>query len=165
MRSKRGKREEYYELGEIIRETVEKLGIKKRLEEVRVFEVWEEAVGLRVAANAQPHRIKNGKLFVSTVNPIWAQELSLLSENIREKLNECLGDEKIKEIYFQCTSGIVRAAKKEKKTSFSGEVRLSPAEMKEIVVATKNIGDETLREAVKKVIVRDKKCKKQRPLR
>jgi len=43
---------------------------------------WEEAVGSRIARRTRPKRLVKGTLFVVASSAAWAQELSLLSENI-----------------------------------------------------------------------------------
>jgi hypothetical protein len=47
---------------------------------------WEAAVGSRIAARARPASIDRGVLYVRTATATWAQELALLSEQIRTQL-------------------------------------------------------------------------------
>lgn len=49
-------------------------------------DTWTRAVGERIAARTQPERIKDGVLLVRVASPVWAQELSLLSTTIIERL-------------------------------------------------------------------------------
>lgn len=152
------------ELGEVLKETIERLGIKKKLEEAEAFVVWEEVVGSKIAANAQPYLIKDGLLFVSAINSTWAQELSLLVFDIKEKLNQRLGGEKIREIRFQCR-GTNFKSEEDKKPAEELKAKLSPAEVKEIEAVAKTIDDKSLRETFKAVFVKDRKYKKIRSLK
>lgn len=47
---------------------------------------WEEAVGSRVARRTQPLRLDRGVLFVRVANSAWANELSLLADDILAQL-------------------------------------------------------------------------------
>ncbi len=48
--------------------------------------VWERAVGSRIAMLTQPIRLERGVLTVRVSNTSWANELSLLSDDIRRQL-------------------------------------------------------------------------------
>jgi len=50
---------------------------------------WERAVGTRIARRAQPARLEKGVLIVRVAHAAWANELSLLAEDIRRQLGEC----------------------------------------------------------------------------
>jgi hypothetical protein len=47
---------------------------------------WRDVVGERVARRTQPGKIQDGVLLVGVESPIWAQELSLLSEEVVGRL-------------------------------------------------------------------------------
>src|SRR5207247_7844848 len=51
------------------------LPIAGRVQEYRVWEVWEEAVGEAVARKARPSKIRNGRLVVIASNSAYLQEL------------------------------------------------------------------------------------------
>jgi hypothetical protein len=48
---------------------------------------WEEAVGSRIARRTQPLRVERGILYVRVANAAWANELSLLSNDILAQLH------------------------------------------------------------------------------
>lgn len=59
----------------------------KSLERAPVSEQdWEHAVGSRIARRAQPERLDKGVLIVRVAHAAWANELSLLAEDIRQQL-------------------------------------------------------------------------------
>ena len=77
----------------------------RHLSENLVFRIWEEAVGEAVARVARPVSLGNDRLRVEVSNPAWMQELHLMSEEIRAKLNEVLEGGKIEEIRFEAGQG------------------------------------------------------------
>jgi len=79
---------------------LQRLPMGKRLQEYRVWGVWEEAVGEIVARHARPSKIQKGLLFVSVSDSVWMQELQFLKEMIKEKINERLGEPVVKDIFF-----------------------------------------------------------------
>lgn len=89
-------------LGEIIRTIVEKsTGRKLPVQNVKIFEVWDRAVGQQIAKVAKPHSLQNGRLFVGTSHPTWVTELSYRREEIREKLNAAVGYTAVHDIVFR----------------------------------------------------------------
>ncbi|HXV33177.1 MAG TPA: DUF721 domain-containing protein [Gaiellaceae bacterium] len=78
-------------LGAELRRELGRLGTPGAIAEV--VEVWPEAVGDGVAANAWPARIaRDGTLHVTTSSSAWAFELTTLAETIRSRLAERLGE-------------------------------------------------------------------------
>jgi len=47
---------------------------------------WEAAVGTRIARRTQPIKLERGTLLVRTATAAWANELSLLCDNLLEQL-------------------------------------------------------------------------------
>jgi predicted nucleic acid-binding Zn ribbon protein len=66
--------------------------------ELRIWEEWDKAVGAEIAKNARPQQLRAGILWVETKHPLWATELQYRGEAIRQKLNEAVGEELVKEI-------------------------------------------------------------------
>ena len=58
---------------DVLRAMLPNVANTERLEEYRVWEIWEEAVGRLVARKAQPTKIQRGKLFVSVSNSAYLQ--------------------------------------------------------------------------------------------
>jgi predicted nucleic acid-binding Zn ribbon protein len=58
-----------------------------------VQSVWEEVVGERVAAVAQPVSERRGEVTVACADPVWAQELDLMQEQLQRGLREQLGED------------------------------------------------------------------------
>lgn len=47
---------------------------------------WQRAIGDRIAARSQPEQLRDGVLTLRVASSVWAQELSLLSSTIIERL-------------------------------------------------------------------------------
>jgi Dna[CI] antecedent, DciA len=67
---------------ETSRETTRLRGDPNRIDS----DAWRRAVGARVAERAVPERLRAGTLTVSVASAVWAQELSLLSDEIVARL-------------------------------------------------------------------------------
>ena len=63
--------------------------------------VWEEVVGERLAAAAQPVSERQGEVIVDCVDPVWAQELDLMQEPLQRGLRERLGDDAPSRLRFR----------------------------------------------------------------
>jgi predicted nucleic acid-binding Zn ribbon protein len=53
--------------------------------------VWAEAVGERIAAVARPVSERGGEVLVSCSDPVWAQELDLMQDELQGRLRDLLG--------------------------------------------------------------------------
>jgi len=87
-------------LGGVLQGVIARLGLRRELDDYRVFEAWERIVGPQIARNARPTRLDAKRLVVSVKNAVWMQELSLLREDIRLKLNEWMGREIVSEVFL-----------------------------------------------------------------
>jgi predicted nucleic acid-binding Zn ribbon protein len=52
---------------------------------------WTESVGERIAAVARPVSERSGTVLVGCSDPVWAQELDLMQEELLERLSARLG--------------------------------------------------------------------------
>jgi predicted nucleic acid-binding Zn ribbon protein len=53
---------------------------------------WESAVGGRIAAESEPVSEKAGTVVVRCSDPVWAEELELMQEELLSRLRERLGE-------------------------------------------------------------------------
>jgi predicted nucleic acid-binding Zn ribbon protein len=136
-------------LGEVLDKSLKRLDPSGRLGEYGVWPIWNETVGDTVARNAQPEKIRQGTLFVKVSSPVWMQQLQYMKDTIAEKLNQELGKEIVKNIFF--VVGNVEAKISEKK----GETRQSPAlsepQSKLAEETLTSVGDPDIRRALKRL--------------
>jgi predicted nucleic acid-binding Zn ribbon protein len=76
-------------------------GLAERLREVEIWRLWPEVAGPAVALRAQPLRIINGTLTIAVSSAAWMQELRFLVTMMKDKLNDRLGAELIREIVLR----------------------------------------------------------------
>jgi len=72
---------------------------------------WASVVGPQVAGVTQVESVRDGVLFVRVKNSVWANELTLLKEDMVRRLNLALGGRIITDIHFKA-SGLALDKKK-----------------------------------------------------
>ncbi len=104
-------------LGEVLQKSLKRIDPSGRLAEYGVWPVWNDLVGDVIARNAQPEKIRNGTLFVKVSSHVWMQQLQYMKDTITDKVNEKLGREVVKNIFFyvgEVTTTIPEISAKEK---------------------------------------------------
>ena len=87
-------------LSEVIREYVKGTSIEGKLKEVDVVQSWEELLGKTIAHYTKDIELKNKVLFVKITSSVVKNELFMMREEIRRKLNENAGEEMVSKIIF-----------------------------------------------------------------
>lgn len=87
-------------VGDILARQLKSLGIRRKLKEVSVAELWPEIVGDAVATHTEVIRCTEGKLFVRVDNAAWRQELIYQRVEFIKELNGKLGEKVVKDIHF-----------------------------------------------------------------
>ncbi|MFO7574632.1 MAG: DUF721 domain-containing protein [Bacteroidales bacterium] len=88
-------------LAEVIGDYVSEMNIDRKLKEVSVVGSWESIVGKAIASKTTSVRFRNGKLHVHLKSSVIRNELLMLRESLRTKLNEKAGEEIVKEIVIR----------------------------------------------------------------
>lgn len=88
-------------IAEVIRNYLEKTQLEGKLKEVKVVNSWEELVGKTIARRTNKLYIKNKKLYLHVNSSIVKNELLMLRETIKEKINAKAGEEIVKEIVLK----------------------------------------------------------------
>ena len=70
-------------------------------ETINISTVWVKVVGKTISKNTEIKSIKNGKITIKTVNPVWRNELILQKEDLLNRLKVEKPELKIKEIEFR----------------------------------------------------------------
>lgn len=144
-------------LGEILEKSLKRLELSTKLAEYGVWPIWNETVGPTIARNAQPERIRHGTLFVKVTSPTWMQQLQYMKEMIREKLNQRLGSEVVKNLFFVIgkveTGPVGSPVKETSPTDQLSESQLDEAELR-------SIRDPEIRRALKRLFTAHSRKKK-----
>ena len=61
---------------------------------------WPQAAGEAVARQAEPVSERDGEVTIACRTATWAQELDLLQDRLRARLNEELGEPAVKSLRF-----------------------------------------------------------------
>ncbi len=62
---------------------------------------WKDIVGEDVAEHSYPEKIRDGKLHIKVDSPVWRQQLDLLKEEIKSKIDANLENLKIEKLVFR----------------------------------------------------------------
>jgi len=71
------------------------------LEDMKLWKLWDEAVGAEIANHARPSSIKKGVLVVKVSDSVWLQELEFRAYEIIERINSALQRGAITKIRFR----------------------------------------------------------------
>lgn len=124
-------------------------------ERTRVVSAWRSIAGEQVFSHARGMALRGGELLVYVDTPIWANELSALSEHYRVAINEHLGKEAVTSIRFTVSRKVEESARIEAESAPAepqrdrvAPVPLTEEEREAVVGMGSAIKDETLRESV-----------------
>ncbi len=68
-----------------------------------IFEAWPRIIG-KLYHKVTIEKIEDDTIFLGVCHPAWAQELSLLTPVLKQKINACLAQATIKHIRFRYTA-------------------------------------------------------------
>jgi len=88
-------------LAEAIKDFVNEMGLNEKLAETSLINSWEEIVGRAISIRTSKIYIKNHILFVHLNSSVVRNELQMLKESLKNKLNEKAGKLLIKDIVFR----------------------------------------------------------------
>lgn len=124
----------------LIEKILRKYGLLEQYREQEPALVWERAVSEKIARLAQPIWVHKGVLFVAVPNHIVQHEFTLMREEFKKKLNAVLGAERVKEIRFT-----VENFPKPRAAPSLDQIKLTPAEEREIEQLVSEVPDQALR--------------------
>jgi len=105
--------------------------------------LWRQAVGERIAAQAQPGYVRGNVLWVRAANSVWVQELSFMKSMLLERLNAGLRASRLADLRFY-VDGQTRGRRSE---PLRPPARLSAAEDEKIRDHSRAIQDSEVRRA------------------
>ncbi len=88
-------------LAEAMKDYIREMNLEGKLHEVNLISSWEEVVGKAISSRTSKVYIKDHVLFVYLSSSVARNELMMLKEALREKLNEKSGREVIKDIVLR----------------------------------------------------------------
>jgi hypothetical protein len=88
-------------ISSVLKSYVRENNLERKLNELDLIKSWESVMGKTVARYTGNLYIQNNTLFVETTSPVVRNELMMMKEEIRVRLNEVAGEELIKAIIFR----------------------------------------------------------------
>ncbi len=88
-------------IAEAMKDYIREMNLEGKLLEVNLINSWEETVGKAISSRTSKIYIKDHILFVHLSSSVVRNELLMLREALKEKLNEKAGSEVIKEIVLK----------------------------------------------------------------
>jgi predicted nucleic acid-binding Zn ribbon protein len=88
-------------LAEAMKDYIREMNLEGKLLEVNLISSWEEVVGKAISSRTSRVYIRDHVLFVHLSSSVARNELMMLKEALREKLNERSGREVIKDIVLR----------------------------------------------------------------
>jgi predicted nucleic acid-binding Zn ribbon protein len=82
-------------------DVIDGLGVRKRIDAARVVEAWAHVAGLRINRLTSGAWVKRGTLYVKITSAAWRGELHLQRHAWRDRLNQHLGSDLVKDIVFR----------------------------------------------------------------
>lgn len=162
------RRRKLVSLSQVIAESVENgfLGLAREM--VRVFEVWDEAVGPYNASKARPESIMSGRLTVLVESPAWIDHFSYLKKEFKDKINQALGAPLVTEITFK-VGALDRPLPKsesqtmpmDKKAAVIEEDPMTLIDSPTLRASLASVGDPELRDRLARLMVRQRGARKE----
>ena len=88
-------------LAEAMKDYIKEMNLEGKLNEVGVINSWEETVGKAIASRTSKIYIRDRVLYVHLNSSVVRNELLMLRQALKEKLNERAGTEVIKDIVLK----------------------------------------------------------------
>lgn len=88
-------------LSEVLKEYLKTSRIEKKLKEIDVVQSWEQLLGKTIAHYTRNIYIRNKVLYVDISSPVVKNELFMMREEIKRKINEQELEEVITTIIFK----------------------------------------------------------------
>ena len=85
-------------MSDAVETLLRRLGWTEQVEVAGVTARWREVVGDHIADHAEPMGFEDGKLTVRASSTAWATQLTLMSGQIRHRINEEFGRDIVAEI-------------------------------------------------------------------
>jgi predicted nucleic acid-binding Zn ribbon protein len=87
---------------DVLPKLMQRLGLKERLHEAEVLDVWGKIVGEFIAAHSAPVALRDGILYVRVLQPALHYELEQISKiDILRKLKQRFGPKIIRDVRFR----------------------------------------------------------------
>jgi hypothetical protein len=137
----------------VLKRTLKQMDLYDIYRRQRAITMWERVCGKEVARVSGAEKLRGTVLLISTVDHIWAAELSTFTHHYLERYKKLLGEGVVKDIRFKADPGFFDTKKKRKKKEYDPEsMDLPQKEEKKISELVNDISDEKCRELMEKFL-------------
>jgi predicted nucleic acid-binding Zn ribbon protein len=98
MTQRRFNSKHFTDLGAVLDKVLHQYRPKSDQALLKVWDIWEDAVGSAMAANARPAAFKGSILLVHVSNSSWLHHLRFMEKELIAKINQALGTENVNTI-------------------------------------------------------------------
>ncbi len=162
------RRRDIASVGSLLDAMVGRMDPEGRRHESEVVAAWGRVCGDDIAAHTIGHSFRDGELLVFVDTAVWANELSLMAEEMRRRLGEAVPQVAVTSIRFVVSRRVSDAAQaeaEERRASSALDAGVAPAplseaELTEIDRASRDIADPDVRAAAAALMRRDLEWKK-----
>jgi predicted nucleic acid-binding Zn ribbon protein len=88
-------------LAEAMKDYIREMNLEGKLNEIGIINSWEETVGKAIASRTSRVYIKDQVLYVHLTSSVVRNELLMLRQELKEKINGKAGSEVIKDIVLK----------------------------------------------------------------
>lgn len=88
-------------LGAVLQELIDKMGLRRKLDEARIVETWAALAGPQINAVTDTAWVKHDTLYVKISSAAWRHELHLRRHEWRARLNDHLGATLVRDLVFR----------------------------------------------------------------
>jgi predicted nucleic acid-binding Zn ribbon protein len=88
-------------LAEAMKDYIREMNLEGKLSEIGIINSWEDTVGKAIASRTSKLYIKDQVLYIHLTSSVVRNELLMLRQALKEKLNEKAGSEVIKDIVLR----------------------------------------------------------------
>lgn len=88
-------------LAEAMKDYIREMNLEGKLNEMELIKSWEETVGKAIASRTSRIYIKDRVLYIHLNSSVVRNELLMLRQGLKERLNEAAGSEVIKDIVLK----------------------------------------------------------------
>jgi hypothetical protein len=154
-RRSRKRQKNLLKMGDFLPKVLSKKKILLDILDYRILDTWHRAVGPQISVQTAPFKFKNNTLFVNVSTPAWMQQLRFMKQEIMDKVNDEWGKNEIKNIYF-AIGDIPHTPVKPADAAADFSPRLLKERDKRLIRENlSRIGDEGLRDVLKKVMTKE----------
>jgi predicted nucleic acid-binding Zn ribbon protein len=88
-------------LAEAMKDYIREMNLEGKLNEIELIDSWEETVGKAIASRTSKIYIKDKVLYIHLNSSVVRNELLMLRQGLKDRLNEAAGSEVIKDIVLK----------------------------------------------------------------